>query len=116
MDILQKVVKPTEKPTRSDEDALFRFQFKEIVAQVITQTYDYMIRMGVKYAYITTDEAYVFLHVRKDDPSTLYYHLIKLEADVEQNADDRFRLFRSAVGQMLTFCLLALGSRPRLQR
>lgn len=35
---------------------------------------------------------------------------------MEQNADDRFRPLRSAVGQVLTFCLLALGSRPRPQR
>ncbi|KAL6240161.1 hypothetical protein BDW75DRAFT_246740 [Aspergillus navahoensis] len=45
-----------------------------VVAAVITQTFSYMIHSGLEYGYLYTGEAFIFLRVLHDDPSTVYYY------------------------------------------
>lgn len=55
---------------------------RRVVAAVIAQTFSYMIQAGLEYGYISTGEAFIFLRVLHDDPSTVYYYLSVLEEDI----------------------------------
>ncbi|OJD13932.1 hypothetical protein AJ78_05669 [Emergomyces pasteurianus Ep9510] len=87
---------------------------RRVVAAVITQTFSYMIHGGLEYGYVCTGEAFIFLRVLHDDPSTVYYYLSVPEADVgsttgwTDNPDDDNRLHLTALGQVLAFTLRAL--------
>ncbi|KAG4024915.1 hypothetical protein MFRU_090g00020 [Monilinia fructicola] len=95
----------------------FQYHADRLVASAITQTFSYMIHGGTQYAYITTGEAFVFLHVRLDDPSTIYYHLAEPGNDViAQKAAGKEYVHRTAVSQVLAFSLLALESPSGNQR
>ncbi|KAI9888709.1 MAG: hypothetical protein M1814_006520 [Vezdaea aestivalis] len=104
----------------SEEEEEAKYYSKVLVAKTMTQTYDYMIKMGLEYSFVTTGEAFVFLHIRKDDPTTLYYHLAEPDLDFDQHKNhpdaERILPLLTPVGQALTFSLLALGSKPRNQR
>ncbi|KAK3935393.1 hypothetical protein QBC46DRAFT_271871, partial [Diplogelasinospora grovesii] len=54
---------------------------EEIAAKAITQTFDYMIKLGYEYSYLTTAEAFVFLRIRRIKGKEkyfkrLYYHMV----------------------------------------
>ncbi|KAJ5993386.1 hypothetical protein N7451_009110 [Penicillium sp. IBT 35674x] len=86
----------------------FEFYATLLVAAVVTQIFSYMIDSGVRYGYICTGEAFVFLHVPPDDPTVVQYFLCIPNQDVQP--DDELRLHRTAVGQVLAFTLQALGT------
>ncbi|KAA8646678.1 uncharacterized protein ATNIH1004_005353 [Aspergillus tanneri] len=76
-----------------DLDEVLRLQKEEspedicrrVVAAVITQTFSYMIHGGLEYGYACTGgEAFIFLRVLYDNPSTVYYYLSVPEEDVGQ--------------------------------
>jgi Lipopolysaccharide kinase (Kdo/WaaP) family len=95
----------------------FQYHADRLVASVVTQTFSYMIQGGTQYGYITTGEAFVFLHIRLDDPRTVYYHLAEPSIDViAQRAASLDFVHRTAVSQVLAFSLLALESAPGNQR
>ena len=96
---------------------LFQYHADRLVASVITQTFSYMIQGGTQYGYITTGEAFVFLHIKFDDPGTVFFHLIEPDNDViaQKEASQDF-VHRTAVSQVLAFSLLALESASRNQR
>ncbi|KAK2757291.1 hypothetical protein FQN54_004805 [Arachnomyces sp. PD_36] len=105
-----------------DLDEVLRLQEEEspadicrrTVAAVITQTFSYMVHGGLEYGYVCTGEAYIFLRVPHNDPSTVYYYLSVPEEDVgpttgwkdEPKSDNRLHL--TALGQVLAFTLRAL--------
>ncbi|KAF7879510.1 hypothetical protein EAF04_000706 [Stromatinia cepivora] len=99
-----------------DNPEHFKYHADLLVASVIAQTFSYMIQGGVQYGYITTGEAFVFLHIQAEDPGTLYYHLIEPKNDVtvEKDAEQEF-VNRTAVSQVLAFSLLAMESEPTRQ-
>ncbi|KAL3469056.1 hypothetical protein BJX99DRAFT_242176 [Aspergillus californicus] len=87
---------------------------RRVVAAVITQTFSYMIHAGLEYGYVCTGEAFIFLRVLHDDPSTVYYYLSVPEEDVGPttgwtgNPSGDNRLHLTALGQVLAFTLRAL--------
>ncbi|KAL4993231.1 hypothetical protein BDV10DRAFT_179484 [Aspergillus recurvatus] len=87
---------------------------RRVMAAVITQTFSYMINAGLEYGYVCTGEAFIFLRVLHDDPSTVYYYLSVPEEDVGPttgwtgNPSDDNRLHLTALGQVLAFTLRAL--------
>jgi hypothetical protein len=83
----------------------------KLIASVMTQTFDYMINLGLEYSYLTTGESYVFLWIQEADPETLYYHLA-VPKD-EAGDDEHLSLFHTAVGQVVSFTLMALRSKQR---
>ncbi|OAX79211.1 hypothetical protein ACJ72_06468 [Emergomyces africanus] len=94
-----------------------------LVAAVITQAFSYMIKAGLEYGYVSTGEAFIFLHFEAHDPGTLYYYLSVPQSDVE--GDTGFRgnasagvnkLHLTAVGQVLAFLLQAIGTTPHDQK
>ncbi|THC88428.1 hypothetical protein EYZ11_012121 [Aspergillus tanneri] len=105
-----------------DLDEVLRLQKEEspedicrrVVAAVITQTFSYMIHGGLEYGYACTGEAFIFLRVLYDNPSTVYYYLSVPEEDVGQTTgwtgdpSGANRLHLTALGQVLAFTLRAL--------
>ncbi|KAJ5751255.1 hypothetical protein N7533_008283 [Penicillium manginii] len=88
------------------EGDTFEFYATRLIAAVVTQIFSYMIDSGVRHGYICTGEAFVFLHIPKDDPTIVQYFLCIPNQDVQ--ADDELRLHRTAIGQVLAFTLQAL--------
>ena len=74
-----------------------------------------MIESGLEYSYLVTAEAFVFLWIKENEPHTLYYHLAEPNIEAEAQDEIDILLCRTAVSQTLTFCLLALDSKPRSQ-
>ncbi|KAJ8065265.1 hypothetical protein OCU04_005964 [Sclerotinia nivalis] len=105
-----------ENDQEIDNPEHFKYHADRLGASVIAQTFSYMIQGGVQYGYITTGEAFVFLHIQLDDPGTVYYHLIepKVDVAVEMDANQEF-VDRTAVSQVLAFSLLAMESEPTSQ-
>jgi hypothetical protein len=95
------------------EGDTFEFYTTRLVAAVITQIFSYMIDSEIRYGYICTGEAFVFLHIPKDDPTVVQYFLCIPNQDVQ--ADDELRLHRTAIGQVLAFTLQALAVEPPTQ-
>ncbi|KAL4810678.1 hypothetical protein BDV18DRAFT_155290 [Aspergillus unguis] len=95
-----------------DRDAIgqegntFESYATRLIAAVITQIFSYMIDSGTRYGYICTGEAFVFLQIPKDDPTTVEYYLSIPNQDVQ--ADDELHIQRTAIGQVLAFTLQAL--------
>ncbi|KAJ5343400.1 uncharacterized protein N7506_003224 [Penicillium brevicompactum] len=90
------------------EGDTFEFYATYLVAAVVTRIFSYMIDSGVQYGYICTGEAFVFLHIPKDDPTVVQYFLCIPNQDVQ--VDDDWRLHRTAIGQVLAFTLQALAA------
>lgn len=108
-DILGQATIPTES------EAKLQYNADQLVSAVATQTFHYMIENGLEYSYITTGEAFVFLHIKKKDPTTLYYHLTVPTDDVVDDAEG-FLYSQTAISQVATLCLLAFQSKQRDQR
>ncbi|EGE77253.1 hypothetical protein BDDG_00190 [Blastomyces dermatitidis ATCC 18188] len=88
------------------------FYSKRLVAAVITQLFSYMVAKGVRYGYVCTGEAFIFLHIL-DDPSSVMCSVCTPSQDVQEINDDSLHL--TAVAQVLSFTLRALVSPPVLQ-
>lgn len=120
MDPLNDVVRRTRIPHKEEAAELFKYHSEYLVAAVIAQIYSYLVESGLKYGYICTGEAFIFLHV-PDNPETVYYHLSVPRVDVGEttgwlpDSDQPNRLHLTAIGQVLAFCLRAVQSRPRNQ-
>nr|KMM68637.1 conserved hypothetical protein, variant [Coccidioides posadasii RMSCC 3488] len=76
-DVVQAHLIPT------DQEEKLIYKAKQITGAAITQAFDYMIKEGVEYGYLTTGEVFTFLHIKEDDPTTLYYHLSEPKRDQE---------------------------------
>ena len=103
---LHQVTIPTEEVANAKHHA------KDLAAAVATQTFHYMIENGLEYSYITTGEAFVFLRIDWDDPTTLLYHVAVPSDEVaaDNAGGDAFAFHRTAVSQVLGLCLLASRS------
>ncbi|KAL9595274.1 MAG: hypothetical protein Q9219_006550 [cf. Caloplaca sp. 3 TL-2023] len=84
----------------------------KFVAMIVTQTYSYMVRAGLGYGCIMTGHAMVFLHVKKDEPGTVYYYHAEPQAEVddERETSQAFPYECTEVAQLACFCLLAHSS------
>ncbi|CZT52680.1 uncharacterized protein RSE6_14035 [Rhynchosporium secalis] len=114
MDIPKDVLNRITIPTHPEDKFVYHSEW--LTTAALTQTYTYMIENGLEYSKLVTGEADVFLQVRENEPDTLYYHLAEpnIEAEAQEEAD--ILLCRTAVSQTLTFCLMALDSKPRSQK
>jgi hypothetical protein len=114
MNILENVINRIKIPTDPEEKFVYHSEW--LVAAALTQTYSYMIENGLEYSKLVTGEADVFLQVKEDEPHTLYYHLAEPNIEAEAHSEVDILLCRTAVAQTLTFCLMALDSKPRSQK
>ncbi|KAK2796241.1 hypothetical protein FQN50_009631 [Emmonsiellopsis sp. PD_5] len=84
-----------------------------IVARVLCQTFHYMIIAGLKYGYVTSGEALVFLMLDENDPQTLYYHLSSVGDSVGDPPSRNLDVQYGPVSQLSTFAMLSLESEPQ---
>ncbi|KAK2744192.1 hypothetical protein FQN55_006876 [Onygenales sp. PD_40] len=84
-----------------------------VVARVLCQTFHYMITAGLKYGYVTSGEALVFLMLDESDPQTLYYHLSSIVDSVGDPPSERLDVQYGPVSQLSTFAMLSLESEPQ---
>ncbi|KAK9234555.1 hypothetical protein V1525DRAFT_452607 [Lipomyces kononenkoae] len=101
-----------QEPTIEKE----KYNAELLTGSALTQEYHVMIREGLNYSYLNTGLALVMLHVRSDDPSTLYYHLCEPKSDVGPTDDQKLRLSSTAVAQALCLCLISHRSGARKQK
>jgi hypothetical protein len=111
MNVPEDVINRLTIPTQPDEKFVYHSEW--LTAAALTQTYAYMIENGLEYSKLVTGEADVLLQVMEDEPHTLYYHLAELNIEAEAQSEVDILLCRTVVGQTLTFCLMALDSKPR---
>ena len=113
MNVPNEVINRPTIPT--DPVKKFEYNADKLVAAVATQTYSYMLHSGSEYSCIITGEAIVFLWIKADDSNTLYYHLAEPNEEVRAAEGDDFKHPLTAIGQLLSFCLMALQSERRTQ-
>ncbi|GAB1319923.1 hypothetical protein MFIFM68171_10133 [Madurella fahalii] len=113
-DLFTKVVIKQRASTRisTETDQASRDASDLLTAMVLTQTFDYMIRLGLEYGYLTAGKSFLFLRVKEHEPSTLYYALVDPGEEAEAE-DGELREFSTAVAQVASFSLLALRSETR---
>ncbi|RSL57378.1 hypothetical protein CEP54_008319 [Fusarium duplospermum] len=99
----------TERDVINQDGEGFSYFARRLAAAVVTQLFSYMIGKGIRYGYVCTGQAFVFLHI-SDDPSTVYYSICIPKLDVID--EDETRLHRTAVAQVFAFILQALRSPP----
>ena len=113
MNVPNEVVNRSTIPT--DPVKKFEYNADKLVAAVATQTYSYMLKSGSEYSCIITGEAIVFLWIKEDDSNTLYYHLAEPNEEVRAAEGDDFEHPLTAIGQLLSFCVMALQSARRTE-
>ncbi|KAK9853413.1 hypothetical protein MYU51_006495 [Penicillium brevicompactum] len=102
------------------EDEPSKARFRRVIAGLLVQSYDYMVRAGTEMGVLSTGEADIYLRIG-EEPGTLLYHLSVSKGDVgEFTGWDPYlggpnRLHLTSVGQSLAFTLQALKLRPRNQ-
>uniref|UniRef100_A0A093UUL1 Serine/threonine-protein kinase D n=1 Tax=Talaromyces marneffei PM1 TaxID=1077442 RepID=A0A093UUL1_TALMA len=86
----------------------------------LVHMYDPMMLYGAKYGCLTTGSCQVFLHIPESDPDTLEYYLAEPNLDVQAMRDKGDNAWMTtpvtAVGRLLTLCLMSLQSPVRSQR
>ena len=91
---------------------------RRLVAAIICQTYSYMIQAGLRFGYVSTGQAFIYLQV-PENPQTVYYHLSVPYKDVGQSTGwspdkpSTHGLRLTAVAQLSAFLLRALQHSPR---
>ena len=93
----------------------FSYNANKLVAAAMTQTYSYMLESGIEYSCIVTGEAIVFLWIKENDSNTLYFHLAEPNEEVSTDPGLGFQHPMTAIGQLLSFCLLSFRSERRNQ-
>ena len=103
LDLINRVAISDHETTKYEEKS------KLEVARFLAQVYTYMIDSGLEYAYLTTGQAFIFLSVRYSNRKTLYYHMVIPEDAFTDG--DRTQILNTAIGQVLSFYILACGGR-----
>ncbi|EFX06344.1 hypothetical protein CMQ_6665 [Grosmannia clavigera kw1407] len=102
-------------PQEGDEKMLAEAQ--NATAAVVTQAFHYMVEFGLCYCYATSGEMILLLHLRPEEPETLYYHLCVPADEMTERISDQMGLtMRSAVSVVSALALLALDSPLLSQR
>ncbi|MCJ1282377.1 hypothetical protein MMC26_001700 [Xylographa opegraphella] len=107
MNVKEEVIERITIPV--EEGAKLQYNADKLVAAVATQAFHYMIQTGLEYSYLTTGKAFVFLHIKIDDPTTLYYHVAVPDDEVDDN-EAGFLYARTAISQVIVLCVMACRS------
>ncbi|CAK7271006.1 hypothetical protein SEPCBS119000_004378 [Sporothrix epigloea] len=82
---------------------------KSLAAAAITELFAHMVARGVQFGFVTTGQAYIFLHI-PDDPTVVYCHVHVPYWDVR--GVDEASLLKTAVAQVTAFALQSLRRSP----
>ncbi|KAG6089709.1 hypothetical protein E4U15_001743 [Claviceps sp. LM218 group G6] len=106
---LSQVMNPNHPAGDMETGDYIAFGSRRLVAAVITQLFDMMIKEKVRFGYIDTAEVKIFLRIG-EDPSCVEYHLAIPSCDVEVEGEAEPLLHLTAVAQVFAFTLLAFQS------
>jgi hypothetical protein len=113
MDLWEEVVQRRTIP--NDPGEKLNYNADRLTGALITQTFEYMIENGLEYSYATNGEAFVFLRVCENDPTTVYYYLAEPNREADEQDSTGFRYPFTAVARVLGLCLMALSLVARNQ-
>ncbi|KAF2010948.1 hypothetical protein BU24DRAFT_49433 [Aaosphaeria arxii CBS 175.79] len=111
---LSEVINRTTIPSNSDSNFVYRSE--QLVTTAFAQAYSSMVENGLLYSKITSGPIDVFLKILVHEPHTLYHHLAEPLVEAEAEAGMDILPHRTAVGQTLAFCLMAMRSKPCSQK
>ena len=74
------------------------------MAKVLCQAYDYMIRSGLLYGYVSPGHSLIFLRITESDVGTLFFHYTSVMLE------GNFKAQRSPIVQLATLAMLGLRS------
>ncbi|POS76537.1 hypothetical protein DHEL01_v205080 [Diaporthe helianthi] len=107
---LESEIRPERDVINKDGEG-FAFASRSLVAAVVTQLFSYMIGKGIRYGYVCTGEAFIFLHI-PDDPTIVYYSVRVPNLDVLDGENSPYGTAGTAVAQVFAFVLQALRAEP----
>ena len=110
---LDTVIYATKTPT--NPDALFKYKATKLVAAALSQEYAYMLEGGLEFSCVKTGEATIFLQIREEDFTTLYYYLALPSQEANSNTNLGVLPSMTALGQFLSFFYMSMQSAPRSQ-
>ncbi|EEQ92681.1 uncharacterized protein BDCG_07801 [Blastomyces dermatitidis ER-3] len=105
---LREEIRPARDVINQESEDV-TFCCRRLVAAVITQLFSYMVQKCVRYGYVCTGEAFIFVYI-PDDPSSVQCALCIPGRDVKGTDDDDLQ--GTAVAQVLAFTIRALTSPP----
>lgn len=82
------------------------FAARKLVSGAVTQLFATMVGKGVRYGCMSTSQAYIFAHIKDDDPSSVYYHLRIPYWDADEHKENR--LHGTAAAQVFAFTIQAI--------
>ena len=106
-EMIQQYKRSTNSKNRQQHDA------NELMKKVITQIFHYMIENDVQYSYISIEKTFIFLWIKKDNSTKIYYHLITSNQELNVTENSKIVIFHTVVEQILSFCLLIFESKRR---
>ncbi|KAL2359120.1 hypothetical protein RJZ56_008046 [Blastomyces dermatitidis] len=83
---------------------------QEKVAQILCQTFHYMITSGLLYGYIILGETLIFLKIENSSPQKLYFYLTP-QVVTETESPHEFEIRNAPAAQLATFATVALHSK-----
>ncbi|KAI4183673.1 MAG: hypothetical protein L6R41_005267, partial [Letrouitia leprolyta] len=108
-------IKDEKKPGDSSRQK-YLSKSRRLVAAAATQTYHYMLEGGIQYGCVVTGEVFIFLRVKEQERTTLYFHTAEPLQEVSSDHDhSSFPHPRTTIAQLMSFCLMALQSPQRSQ-
>ncbi|KAK9482075.1 reticulocyte-binding protein 2 like a [Lipomyces starkeyi] len=109
-EVVQRVTIPTEPEEK------FKYDAEQMTGAAVSQVYNGIIHDGLAYACLTNGYCKVFFHISEDHPEILYYFFSEPNVDVRDRNDKTWlRQPITAVGRMLSFCLMTNDCLPRSQ-
>ena len=78
---------------------------RQLMAQALTQTFDYMINHRGTYGYLTAGRILIFLGISPKHPRVLYYYLSEPEGDTEAAGGVEVSLSTTAFARLAAFSL-----------
>ena len=86
-----------------------------LCTEIAIHVFHNMIKNGLEYSYLTCGKALIFLHVKKKEHETLYYHLSIPTKDVKADVELGHLYARTSIAQIVSFCFMDLKSDQRTQ-
>ncbi|EER24649.1 hypothetical protein CPC735_060190 [Coccidioides posadasii C735 delta SOWgp] len=117
MEFWEEVVQRETVPT--DPAQKLKYNAEQLTGADLAQEYHVMIHEGLEYSYIINGFALILLHVRHDDPATLYFYLCEPNMEVNTGDEQALQEPKTAIvrvfAQRCNSAAARVGNRFRLE-
>lgn len=104
--IMQEINSTTDESRSGEEIAEWA------MAAALAQSFDFMVDKGLSYGYVKEGKTFIFLFIRSDNPSILFYETVILESALIASPNPEGSLRLTAVGLISAFIQMSLDSQP----